>query len=846
MVATGTNEVGRRTCGGLQGCKRHERGGSANLRCKKVKSHGLVDPARLQEARARLLGELAVQEIKLARVSRPGMVATGTNEVGRRTCGGLQGCKRHERGGSANLRCKKVKSHGLVDPARLQEGRARLLGKLAMQEIKLARVSRPSKVARGTSEVIGELAVQESKLARVSRPGKVASGTSEVVLRTCGAGKHERGGSANLRCRKVNSHGSADPARLQGARARWFGHLAVQEGKLARVSRPAMVARGTNEVGKLTCGGLHGCKRHERGGSANLRCKKVNSHWLVDPARLQEARARLLGELTVQEIKLVWVSRPSKVARGTSEVARRTCGVGKKVNSHGSADPARLQGARARWFGELAVQESKLAWTRQGCKGHERGGSANLQCRKVNSHGLADPRACKGHKRGGSMNLRCKKVNSHGLADPARLQGARAMWFDELAVQEGERARVSRPGMVARGPNEVGKRTCGGLQGSKRHERDGSVNLRCKKVNSHGLVDPPQGCRKHERGFSANLQCKKLNSHGLADPTRLQEARARCFGELAMQEGKLPRISKPGKLARGTSVARARWFGELAVQESKLARVSRSGKVARGTIEVVRRTCGGLQGCKRHERGGSANLRCRKANLRRSARMQEARARWLGELAVQESKLARVSRSGKVARGTIEVVRRTCGGLQGCKRHERGGSANLRCKKVNSHGHEGGGSANLRSRKVNLHGSADPARLQGARATWFGELAMQESKLARVSELGMVARGTNEVGWRTCGGLQGCKRHERGGSTNLRCKKVNPHGLVDPARLQEARARLLGELAVQEIKLAQVSRPSKVARGTGQVARRIAVQDSKLGRASIPGMVAGGTSEVAR
>ncbi|PKI66600.1 hypothetical protein CRG98_013009 [Punica granatum] len=54
-----------------------------------------------------------------------------------------------------------------------------------------------------------------------------------------------------------------------------------------------------------------------------------------------------------------------------SKVARRTCGVGK------------LQEARARWLGELAVQES--------CKRHERGGSANLRCRKVSSHGLADP-----------------------------------------------------------------------------------------------------------------------------------------------------------------------------------------------------------------------------------------------------------------------------------------------------------------------------------------------------------------------------------------------------------------------------------------------------------------------
>ncbi|PKI38937.1 hypothetical protein CRG98_040669 [Punica granatum] len=118
-------------------------------------------------------------------------------------------------------------------------------------------------------------------------------------------------------CGKVNSHGLTDPTRLQEARARWLGQLAVQERKLARVSRP----------GK---------------------------------ARLQEARARWLGELAVQESKLDG-----------------------KVNSHGLADPARLQEARARWLGELAVQES--------CKRHEQGGSANLRCRKVSSHGLADP-----------------------------------------------------------------------------------------------------------------------------------------------------------------------------------------------------------------------------------------------------------------------------------------------------------------------------------------------------------------------------------------------------------------------------------------------------------------------
>ncbi|PKI47277.1 hypothetical protein CRG98_032336 [Punica granatum] len=133
--------------------------------------------------------------------------------------------------------------------------------------------------------------MRESKLARVSKPGKARQGYK----------RHEGGGSANLRCRKVISHGLADPARLHEARARWLGELAVQESY----------------------------KRHDGGGSANLRCKNVISHRLADPARLHEARARWLGELAVQESKLAWVSIPDKVARGTSEVARRTCGAGK-------------------------------------------------------------------------------------------------------------------------------------------------------------------------------------------------------------------------------------------------------------------------------------------------------------------------------------------------------------------------------------------------------------------------------------------------------------------------------------------------------------------------------------
>ncbi|OWM76704.1 hypothetical protein CDL15_Pgr009388 [Punica granatum] len=202
-----------------QGCKSHERAGSANLRCKNVSLHGLAgparlqeargrwlgklavqeNPARLQEARARWLGDLAVQESKLARVTRPGKVARG------------------ERSGSANLRCRKVISHGLADPARSKEARAMWLG---------------------------ELTVQESKFARDSRPGKTRQGCKW----------HERGGSANLRRRKVSSHGLAYPAREQEVRGRCLGELAVQESKLARVSRPGKVARGTSEQARRTCG----------------------------------------------------------------------------------------------------------------------------------------------------------------------------------------------------------------------------------------------------------------------------------------------------------------------------------------------------------------------------------------------------------------------------------------------------------------------------------------------------------------------------------------------------------------------------------------------------------------
>ncbi|OWM91515.1 hypothetical protein CDL15_Pgr010133 [Punica granatum] len=59
---------------------------------------------------------------------------------------------------------------------------------------------------------------------------------------------HERGDLAKLRCKKVNSHGLADLARLHEARARWLGEFAVQESKLARVSRPGKVTRGTSDV----------------------------------------------------------------------------------------------------------------------------------------------------------------------------------------------------------------------------------------------------------------------------------------------------------------------------------------------------------------------------------------------------------------------------------------------------------------------------------------------------------------------------------------------------------------------------------------------------------------------
>ncbi|PKI52044.1 hypothetical protein CRG98_027563 [Punica granatum] len=87
-------------------------------------------------------------------------------------------------------------------------------------------------------------------------------------------------------------------------------------------------ARRTCEAEKYTRRGertRQGCKMHERAGSANLRSRKVNSLGLADPARLYEAQASRLGELAKQKSKLARVSRPGKVARGTSEQARRTC-----------------------------------------------------------------------------------------------------------------------------------------------------------------------------------------------------------------------------------------------------------------------------------------------------------------------------------------------------------------------------------------------------------------------------------------------------------------------------------------------------------------------------------------
>ncbi|PKI58479.1 hypothetical protein CRG98_021128 [Punica granatum] len=204
---------------------------------------------------------------------------------------------------------------------------------------------------------------------------------------------------ANFRCRKVHSNGLADRARLQEGRARWLGELAVQE------SNPAMLQEARARW------------------LANFRCRKVHSNGLADPARLQEARAR-------------------------------------KVSSHGLAYPTRLQEARARWLGELAVMESKLALTGQGCKRHERGGSANLRFKKVNSHGLADRARLQEARARWLSELAMQEIKLPLVANRARLQEARARWLSELAVQESKLARISRPGKVGRGTSEVARRNC--------------------------------------------------------------------------------------------------------------------------------------------------------------------------------------------------------------------------------------------------------------------------------------------------------------------------------------------------------------------------------------------------
>ncbi|PKI63933.1 hypothetical protein CRG98_015674 [Punica granatum] len=108
---------------------------------------------------------------------------------------------------------------------------------------------------------------------------------------------------------KVSSHGLADLARLQEARARWLSELAMRESKLARVSKPGKIARGSSEMARRNC-------------DARM---KVSSHGLADLARLQEARARWLSELAMQESKLARVSKPGKIARGSSEMAWRNC-----------------------------------------------------------------------------------------------------------------------------------------------------------------------------------------------------------------------------------------------------------------------------------------------------------------------------------------------------------------------------------------------------------------------------------------------------------------------------------------------------------------------------------------
>ncbi|PKI55973.1 hypothetical protein CRG98_023629 [Punica granatum] len=225
-----------------QGCKKHERAGSANLRSIKVNSHGRADSARLQEARASRLGVLARHESELARTR--------------------QDCNKHEPAGSAILRGMKLNSHRRADSARLQEARASRLGVLARHESELARTRQD-------------------------------------------CNKHEPAGSAILRGMKLNSHRRADSARLQEARASRLGVLARHESELARTRQD--------------------CNKHEPAGSAILRGMKLNSHRRADSARLQEARASRLGVLARHESELARVSRPGKTAISTSQQARRSC-----------------------------------------------------------------------------------------------------------------------------------------------------------------------------------------------------------------------------------------------------------------------------------------------------------------------------------------------------------------------------------------------------------------------------------------------------------------------------------------------------------------------------------------
>ncbi|PKI38304.1 hypothetical protein CRG98_041299 [Punica granatum] len=576
-----------------------------------------------------------------------------------------QGCKRHERGGPTNLRCRKVSSHGLAYLARLQEARAKLLSELAMQK------SKPARIRQGRK-------------------------------------RHEGGASGNLRCRKVSFHGLADRARLQDARGRWLDELSVPEIKFAQTGQ--------------------GCKRHQRGGSESLRCRKVRLHRLAYPERWQEALARWLGDLAMQESKLAResnlarVSRPDKVATGTSKVARRTCVAGKKEKSQGLADSRRLQEARATWLGEPKVQENlaRLQEARRRCLGE----LAVQESKLVRvSRPSKTRRGCKRHERGGSANLLCRKVGSHGLANSTRLQHARARWLGELAVQESKLERVGRPGKVVRGTKEVAQRTCGARKKVGSHGLANSARLQHARARWLGelAVQESRLARVSKLGKVATCTgevarrtcCagKKVGSHGLANSARLQHARARWLGELAVQESKLAWVGRPGKVARGTS------------EESKLERVGRPGKVVRGTKEVAQRTCGAGKYALTVRLASSLvslatlpGLLTRASSLSCIAKSQEPRARWLDELAMQESKLARISRSGKVGRGMSEVSRRTCGA----------------------------------GKKVNSHGIANPARLQETRASWLGELAMQESKLARISRSGMVARDTREVPQRTC------------------------------------------------------------------------------------------------